>query len=97
MLETATNDVGVVVSDDGREAFFSRLELADGGPSTTYRIWTARRASGEVEWSNVAPAENLGSVAGNDLATWLSGDRCTLYLASDGDGTNRFYVATRPK
>jgi hypothetical protein len=96
-LETATSDSSPTVSADGREAFFSRSMSEDGGFSTTPRIWTATRGFGETTWSNIGPAANIGGESSSDLATWLSPDRCTLYLSSDRDGTFKIYRASRPQ
>ena len=95
-LETTSNDYAPIVSADGREAFFSRLMLDDGGASATFRIWTATRVQGASVWTNLAPAVAFAGSAGNDLASWISTDRCTLYLASDRQGAYKIYRAIRP-
>lgn len=63
-----------------------------------FDIWTASRTSAANPFSSLHAVTELNS-ASNDIPTFLTPDRCTLYLQSDrpgGVGGYDIYVATKP-
>lgn len=100
-LNSIRDEYAPVVSEDGLEAFFSTKLGDDGGLSPTFRLRTSTRASKDAPWATPSQVPGL-STTGNDRPSWLSPDRCTLYLFSDGVGdaggtSSRITRATRPK
>jgi len=90
-LATAFDEGAPVVSVDGRELFFrSDRPAALGGAN----IYVAERATAEDVWGPPALVIGASSDA-SDEPSWLSIDRCRLYLTSDRDGSADVYVATR--
>lgn len=100
-LGSKTRERSIIVTPDGKTAFFSSNRENDAGstfPGTSdYQIYTASRESFAEPWVNIRGVGELkttGTIA-ND-PTWISRDACRLYFQSDRNGSLNTYVAERP-
>jgi hypothetical protein len=59
-----------------------------------YDIFASSRVTTDLPWSVPAPIGEVNSGM-SDASPFLLGDKLTLYLDSNRDGTNHLYVATR--
>lgn len=88
-VSTTAPESHPVVSEDELTIFFSR------GPGAG-EIWTAKRAEKTSAFDVADPVGSLNVGSADDRPSWLSPDRCTLYLTSDRDGgTYGVYRARR--
>jgi hypothetical protein len=88
-------DVQPVLTQDERFIYFS----SDRQGGTGFDIYEASRASPSVDFGPPVRLLGVNSVA-VDVASWISEDRCVLYLSSDrgeGAGGRDIWRATRPK
>jgi len=96
-LSSTSNDEAVVLTDDGLWAYVTsdRTDLPNSGASD---VFLAHRASTVDGFGPLANASDLNTSA-YDRASWLSPDRCRLYLESnrdsDGGGPTHVFVASK--
>ena len=90
-LNTAASERDPVLSSDGLEVFFS----SDRGQAGIYRIYAATRSSPSADFGPATKVLDLGGTNAYEAPTWLSADRCVLYLASDNPGITRILSSTR--
>jgi hypothetical protein len=90
-LNTNASERDPVLSSDGLEVFFS----SDRGQAGISRIYAATRSSPSAAFGPASKVLELGGANAYEAPTWLSADRCVLYLASDNPGITRILSTTR--
>jgi WD40-like Beta Propeller Repeat len=90
-LNTPASERDPVLSSDGLEVFFS----SDRGQTGIFRIYAATRSSPSGDFGPATKVLELGGTTSYEAPTWLSADRCVLYLASDNPGITRILSTTR--
>jgi len=92
-LNTTNSERDPVLSEDGLEIFYAFGPLAEKG---TFRV-LARHAEVPTDpfGAPVAIVELSDQLNVYDAPTWISVDRCVLYMASDRDTNTRLYSAVR--
>jgi len=86
------NECCTVLTDDGRDAFFS------GGDSAVADTWHAHRSTTDDGFGTPAPLTELGLSEG--WVNWVSGDGCYMTLTSrglEGAGEGDVFLTARPE
>ncbi len=91
-INTTAAEISPVVNADDTLLYFATARK--GGGNNDYDIWSAVRPSPAAAWLPPSPVMEL-STAADEVPSWLSADRCRLYLSSDQSGRYKIYVATR--
>jgi hypothetical protein len=82
-----------VVADDERTIYFSTERAGGAGGQD---IWMAERSSVGAPFGPPTTVPELNT-ANADYPTWVSADKCILYLSSDRSGVYAIYEAVRPR
>ncbi len=90
-LNTPASERDPVLSSDGLEVIFS----SDRGQAGIFRIYAATRSSPSAAFGPATKVLDLGGSNAYEAPTWLSVDRCVLYLASNNPGIIRILSTTR--
>jgi WD40-like Beta Propeller Repeat len=92
LLNTTNGERDPVLSEDGLEIFYA----SDRSRKGTFRISHATRKNKADPWGPASAITELSDQLNvYDAPTWISVDRCVLYIASDRDTDTRLYLATR--
>jgi hypothetical protein len=91
-LASSTSDAYATVTSDDLVMYFASQRT--GGKGGGRDIWVATRATASDPFSGLTPVAELNT-AFEDLPSFITDDRCTLYLTSNAAGRFQVYVATK--
>lgn len=98
VVNSTADEYAPIISPNGLVLYFSSQRPFAAG-RTDENIWVATRAKTTDDFGLPTQVLNVNSTEA-DEPSWISNDRCRLYMISDrpgGPGMQDIYVATRPK